>query len=53
MQDKKKTTEITKTFYKKLRKLISVFPDYSKQMTELIILYIVMNPNNTIILILI
>lgn len=52
-RDEKSTAEIAKTFYNKLRELISVFQDHSEQMTESTIPYTVMDPNSTAISILI
>lgn len=51
--DEKKTAEIARTFYNKLRDLISVFQDHSDQMTKTTIPYTVMDPNDTAISILI
>lgn len=52
-RDEKRTAEIARTFYNKLRELISVFQHHSEQMTESTIPYTVMDPNDTAISILI
>lgn len=51
--DRKRTAEIAKTFYNKLRELISVFQDHSEQMTKSTIPYTVIDPHCTAISILI
>ena len=51
--DGKRTAEIAKTFYNKLRELITVFQDHSEQMTKSTIPYTVTDPHCTAISILI